>query len=954
MRASKLRGVPSASIRPALWFCACNLLAAALAAQCPAPVTPVLTNQTVTSGTATYSDTNALSTNAVINGSANITLYAGRCIELQPGFHATAGTATTTFHAWVDTAPYGLSASPSSGAGMSRQFTWTASSPTGYGFLTDLFILFAGSVNGQNACYIHYSASSNLLFLADNSGSTWLGGLVPQTSGTIGNPQCSIDASQSSISGSGNQLTLNVMVTFQPYFAGPQNDYLIAYDNAGLTSQWQQVGTWTVGTVGPPTAANSTVMASPTEVVPDGSTTSIIMVTLKDANGNPVSGKTVTLAQGNGHSTVSAASGPLTSNGVVTFTVKDATAETVTYTATDTTDSVTISQTASVIFTTAAPTASNSTVIANPISVAANGSSTATITVTLKDAGGNPVSGKTVAISQGAGHSTISGASGPSNSGGIVTFTATDTTAENVTYTAQDTTDSLTLTQTAVVSFTATANAPSITSLTPATGNIGTPVTIAGVNFGSSQGTSSVTFNGTNAGTAASWSAGSITINVPSGATTGNVVVTVGGVQSNGVPFTVDTDPVPATPAREYLYLGGRVVAIGNPAPTGYSITGSISGGGLCTAGVLITLSGPVQTSTTTDSNGNYAFNNLPAGSYTITPTKSGCSFSPSYVPVTITNSNVVVGAFSGGQPPQAQGSWSAGGYAGYAVSKFTFAFYDALGPGNIQYVGVDFNPSGYPSGGCNAYFYANGYSYMVANGTYPSGYWGQNGVLHSSSCDIDLSGTRLYTVGSYLYLDLPVLLEPAFNGSQNIWLTVANNQGLLQTPTWLQVGFNFYMGSSYSFQVFWTNPVNVTSFQQSFTVAGGDYLGSSSIQGMSLSAGSNYNGSDPVWCWVYATINPYGYPTYWSLNSIPSSTGSPWYSAGGYAGGGTISTGYCSLNLNTAQLYVDSNYAFFQVNLTALSPLYGLTTYLFGGLSYSANGYSTSTGGYEGTWIIP
>ena len=53
-------------------------------------------------------------------------------------------------------------------------------------------------------------------------------------------------------------------------------------------------------------------------------------------------------------------------------------------------------------------------------------------------------------------------------------------------------------------------------------------MTIAGTNFGATQGTSTVTFNGT-AGTPTSWSGTSIVVPVPSGATTGNVVVTVEG-----------------------------------------------------------------------------------------------------------------------------------------------------------------------------------------------------------------------------------------------------------------------------------------------------------------------------------------------------------------------------------------------------------------------------------------
>jgi hypothetical protein len=79
---------------------------------------------------------------------------------------------------------------------------------------------------------------------------------------------------------------------------------------------------------------------------------------------------------------------------------------------------------------------------------------------------------------------------------------------------------------------------PSITSLTPNSGPVGTSVTIAGTNFGATQGTSTVTFSGT-AATPTSWSASSIVVPVPAGATTGNVIVTVGGVASNGVVFTV-------------------------------------------------------------------------------------------------------------------------------------------------------------------------------------------------------------------------------------------------------------------------------------------------------------------------------------------------------------------------------------------------------------------------------
>src|SRR5437879_597816 len=94
------------------------------------------------------------------------------------------------------------------------------------------------------------------------------------------------------------------------------------------------------------------------------------------------------------------------------------------------------------------------------------------------------------------------------------------------------------------VSFTVTVPAPSITSLNPTSGLVGTSVTISGANFGATQGPSTVTVSGI-AATPTSWSATSITAPVPAGATTGNVVVTVGGVASNGVSFTV-TVPAPS------------------------------------------------------------------------------------------------------------------------------------------------------------------------------------------------------------------------------------------------------------------------------------------------------------------------------------------------------------------------------------------------------------------------
>ena len=78
-----------------------------------------------------------------------------------------------------------------------------------------------------------------------------------------------------------------------------------------------------------------------------------------------------------------------------------------------------------------------------------------------------------------------------------------------------------------------------ITAVSPVFGPVGTNVTIGGLGFGTTPGT--VAFGGAAATTITSWGATSIVAAVPTGAGTGNVVVTVGGVSSNGVTFTTTT-----------------------------------------------------------------------------------------------------------------------------------------------------------------------------------------------------------------------------------------------------------------------------------------------------------------------------------------------------------------------------------------------------------------------------
>lgn len=78
-----------------------------------------------------------------------------------------------------------------------------------------------------------------------------------------------------------------------------------------------------------------------------------------------------------------------------------------------------------------------------------------------------------------------------------------------------------------------------INSITPGKGPVGSKVTITGTGFGNDRGTSTITFNNTLASSISSWSDKEIKLKVPDKATTGNVIIKQGTVESNRMAFEV-------------------------------------------------------------------------------------------------------------------------------------------------------------------------------------------------------------------------------------------------------------------------------------------------------------------------------------------------------------------------------------------------------------------------------
>ena len=192
------------------------------------------------------------------------------------------------------------------------------------------------------------------------------------------------------------------------------------------------------------------------------------------------------------------------------------------------------------------------------------------------------------------------------------------------------------------------------------------PVTVnganqTGVNF-TAQAVASWSISGTISPTAGGGGA-TVTLSGTSSASTvadanGNYSFT--GLANGSYSITPSKTGYTFTPASKPVTVSGANqtgVNFTAQAVASWSISGTISptaGGG----GATVTLSGASSASTVADANGNYSFTSLANGSYTVTPSKTGYTFTPASKPVTVSGANQTGVNFTA----QAVASWSISG----------------------------------------------------------------------------------------------------------------------------------------------------------------------------------------------------------------------------------------------------------------------------------------------------
>jgi sugar lactone lactonase YvrE len=148
-----------------------------------------------------------------------------------------------------DTPPTADSATPNTSTSNSQTFSLAYSIHNGKGYtdLSRVYVQLSASTANANGCYVEYFPASNSLYLLNDAGSASLGPLTPGAAGTLSNSQCTINGVGTTVNGSGPTLTLNLAVTGASGYLGTKNIYLWASDTEGLSSGWQNKGTWTPG-----------------------------------------------------------------------------------------------------------------------------------------------------------------------------------------------------------------------------------------------------------------------------------------------------------------------------------------------------------------------------------------------------------------------------------------------------------------------------------------------------------------------------------------------------------------------------------------------------------------------------------------------------------------------------------------------------------------------------------
>jgi len=153
----------------------------------------------------------------------------------------------------ADSTPQALAVMPTpltSPAGVEQILTTTFANPGGTNYLSSVAVVIGSLTSPTNSIALKYVPGTNLLYLAD-SNNTLQGGFAPGSSNTITTSQGTLDCTNTTVTTSGDQITVNWAIVPSTADLGTNAVNLIASDPFGQNSGWQDLGTWTIDATAP-------------------------------------------------------------------------------------------------------------------------------------------------------------------------------------------------------------------------------------------------------------------------------------------------------------------------------------------------------------------------------------------------------------------------------------------------------------------------------------------------------------------------------------------------------------------------------------------------------------------------------------------------------------------------------------------------------------------------------
>jgi hypothetical protein len=235
------------------------------------------------------------------------------------------------------------------------------------------------------------------------------------------------------------------------------------------------------------------------------------------------------------------------------------------------------------------------------------------------------------------------------------------------------------------------------------------------------------------------------------------------GTTSESLSYTSPTVATWCIGVYGYAAGSGTVTATVTTETATYSLSGTVSGA--VTSGVTITLSGAASKTTTTGTGGTYTFTGLANGSYTVTPSLAGYTFSPASTSVTINGAsqsgvNFTATASSGATTLFSNGfesstGWSQTDTSGTAgtwsiVTSGTYPTCSPHGPTHM----AKFNSYDASSGSATRYYRTSGFAIASSYTSVTLTFWIYHDTGYSAYADkiqpqVSTNGSTWTSVGT-------------------------------------------------------------------------------------------------------------------------------------------------------------------------------------------------------------